>query len=78
MKIKCCGKIREGQFCNNCGCRLDVKTVSMTQKLNEVKQENNKLKQGILYYIEAYHKKMAGSTIQFSIKDLEKLIKDVY
>jgi uncharacterized membrane protein YvbJ len=75
-KIKCCDRLQDGNFCTICGCRLDTTTTAMKHKLNKVINENVKLKSGILYYIEAHYKKISGSTIQHSIKDLEKLIEE--
>jgi hypothetical protein len=79
--IVCCNKIREGKFCNECGRSLLPKDEKLRRQLDKTKKQlktaKNRihtLEAGVYHYVEAHHKKMAGSTIQYSIKDLEKLL----
>lgn len=68
MKVKCCNKMRDGNFCGECGRRL------IRHREQKLLNRITELETGIFNYVEAYHKKMAGSTIQYSIEWLERLI----
>jgi len=68
--IKCCGALQRGNFCSNCGRRLVI------GRIKKYQDEIKRLRAGIYRYVEAHHKKMAGSTIQYSVKWLEDLLEE--
>ena len=90
MKTKCCGRMRSGNFCSNCGQPLvleDVKIMKLKQKLKKMQE-----KYDCLYvacwnyceahnkyvacwnYCEAHNKKMCGSTIQYTTAKMEECL----
>jgi hypothetical protein len=71
----CCGKVRaDGAYCSDCGGKLAPATSELKRKLHELEQKHQRLLNGVVRYIENHHKKMAGSTVQFNIRDLIELL----
>lgn len=71
----CCGKSRpDSAYCSDCGSKLAPATSELKQQLHTLEQKHQRLLSGVLQYIHNHHKKMAGSTVQFSIRDLIELL----
>ena len=73
--IKCCGRLRDGKYCSECGIELaNNSVIALRKQLREARRHIKFLVDGIYFYVDCYHKEIAGSTIQYSIRELERLL----
>ena len=64
----CSQSVYPGNYCQNCGSKLT--------KPSQLQCRVEELENAINYYLECTYKKRAGSTIQYSIDILEKVVEE--
>jgi ABC-type Zn2+ transport system substrate-binding protein/surface adhesin len=70
----CCGKRRSTNFCPDCGKPMETQYQKLEKKYKTLKTKFDILYYDVYRYVENHYKKMAGSTVQYSIKDLEDVL----